>query len=288
MRYHHETMIRALGYATATAFLLVSCTKGDKVPSYLEVPSVALLTDPLVEGTASHKVQEIYTFVDDKAVGAWEFPARIPVLASGTRNLKIIAGIHRNGIGTDRIQYPFYDTWSGSVDLALEGTATVIPQFMYFPDLYYWHEAFEDAGNKFTVNTLSDTTLNTITDPAHVFEGNASAAFFLDTAHPFFLASTQEAFDAHVGPVFLELDYKCDHRFLIGVYYTVNGQVVKEPYLFIAPNGLTWNKIYVDLSLLFNTAGVSDREFYVEAQLDPTATSAAIYLDNFKVVHSGN
>lgn len=290
MRYPNETMIRALGTASVLLFL-VSCRKGDRVPAYLKVDQVTVVPTS-TQGSASHKVTALWVFSEDRAEGVWELPSRVPVLRSGTTGIKCIAGIRRNGISSDLIQYPFLATWSGSADLVPEAVTPVQPAFTYFDGLEFWIEAFEDPGYKFNVDATSDTTLLTLTDPVDVYEGNASGAFFLDTQHPFFLCSTNEDFTVPGnGPVFLEMDYRCDHRFLIGTYYTFNGLVVKEPYLFVAPTmqddgTLAWNKIYIDISARFNTSGITDKEFYIEAQLDQGATSGRVYLDNIKLIHT--
>lgn len=292
MRSFRETMFRALGSACALLLLLVSCKKDDKVPSYVEVRDPSVSADPVTEGSSSSKITELWVYLDDEALGVWEPPAKVPMLASGTRNVQLIAGIRRNGISSDIIEYPFYDTWEMPVDLVLEQTTVVEPVFTYFSGLDIWIEAFEDPGYKFTVSTESDTTLYTETDPALVFEGNASGAFYLDEQRPFFRCVTDEDFTVNgLGPVFLELDYRCDHRFLIGVYYDLAGIVVQEPYLFVAPTkrddgGMPWNKIYVDLSPLFNQGAITNREFYIESQLDIGATSAEIYLDNIKLLRN--
>ena len=285
-------MIRALGYACLLALTCASCEKDDKVPSYLYISDPQVSSDPITEGSSSEAIRTMWVYRGSEALGAWDIPSKVPVLSTGPQEMSIVAGIWRNGRSADIIQYPFYDTWTGTVDLLQEGTVTVSPIFSYFDGLDIWIEAFEDPGYKFTVSSDSDTTLYTVTNPADVFEGNASGAFYLDEQRPFFRCSTDEDFTANgIGPVFLELDYRCDHRFLIGVYYTVGGTVVQEPYLFVAPTveddgSMPWNKIYVDLSLLFNQSGISDREFYIESQLDLDATSARIQLDNIKLIRN--
>ncbi|MCB0812610.1 MAG: hypothetical protein KDB87_05520 [Flavobacteriales bacterium] len=285
-------MIRALGYACVFLLSLPSCKKDDKVPSYLEVRDPSVSADPLTEGSSSSKITEVWVYVEDEALGVWEPPARVPILASGSQRVQVIAGIRRNGISSDIIQYPFYETWEAPLDLVLQQTTVVEPVFTYFDGLDFWIEAFEDPGYKFTVAAESDTTLYTETDAGLVFEGNASGAFYLDQQRPFFRCVTDEDFTSNgTGPVFLELDYRCDHRFLIGVYYDFGGTVVQEPFLFVSSTkredgGMPWNKIHVDLSSLFNQPGISDREFYIESQLDLDATSAEFYLDNIKLVRN--
>jgi len=92
------------------------------------------------------------------------------------------------------------------------------------------------------------------------------------------------------GPVFLELDYRTDIQFTIGVLYVFNGAPNVEPFVYVAPtirpDGSTyWNKIYIDLSPVFNT-GISQRDIYIEGDLPDGNTTARVLLDDLKLVRS--
>jgi exopolysaccharide biosynthesis polyprenyl glycosylphosphotransferase len=87
-----------------------------------------------------------------------------------------------------------------------------------------------------------------------------------------------------IGPAYLELNYRCDHRFLIGGYCTVSGTVVDQPYLFVNSSGMAWKKIYVDLTPLMTIAGTTDKKFYIQAALDAGETSAEFHFDNVKLI----
>ncbi|MBK9273863.1 MAG: hypothetical protein IPM49_04895 [Flavobacteriales bacterium] len=271
--------------------LLGSCTKGDKEASYLQLGTVSVVTDPLTEGTGSNRITDLWVFVDDKALGVWESGSRLPVLREGPVVIKLIAGIPRNGIRDDRIQYPFYDTWSGAVDLTKGATVRIDPAFTYFPGNVYWIEGFEDPGFKFTRSADSDTTMVLVNDPALVLTGNGAGLIHVDPARPYVRMVSSDAFTPN-GAVFLEIDRRSDHRFLIGGLMDPSGggSPIDLPYLYVAPTlrddgGMPWSKIHVDLSSLFNAPGITNRRFYIEVQLVDGATSGTIYLDDLKVVH---
>ena len=289
-----ETMTRALRTAPLSLLCLSACRPTDHVPAYLAIDNAVVSANAMEEGSSSSKITDAWVFVNDQSTGVWEVPSKIPVLAAGTSNLKVIAGIARNGILADRVQYPFYDTWTNDLILVPEGRTEIEPVFTYFNGLWFWIEDFDDIGNTFNVEDQSDTTLVRISStisPDLVLEGDGSGAIFLDTAHTFIRIVTDEDFNpGSLVPVFMELDYRCDHRFLIGTYHTLSGTVTRTPLLFVAPTkrpdgGMPWNKIYVDLSALLSITGATDREVYVEAQLDAGTTSAQIYLDNVKLIH---
>ncbi len=285
MRPSHATIL------LLATLLAAACTKGDKEAAYLQLGAVSVSTDPLTQGSGSNRITDLWVFVDDEAVGVWEAGSRPPVLREGPATVKLVAGIPRNGMRDDRVQYPFYATWTGSVDLRKGATTTVSPSFTYFPGNTYWIEAFDDPGYKFTRSADSDTTLFLVNDPQLVLTGSASGAIHVDQDRPFVRMVSSDAFTP-TGPVFLEIDRRSDHRFLIGALLDPvgGGDPIDLPYLFVAPTlrgdgGMPWTKIYVDLSPLFNVPGTTNKRFYIEVQLVSGAASGTIYLDDIKVVH---
>lgn len=288
---NHRPMRSSVLIGSTALALLAACTKGDKEAAYLELGTVEVGTDPLVEGSGSHRITDLWVFADDEALGVWASGSRLPVLREGDVTIKLIAGIPRNGMRDDRIQYPFYATWSGSVDLQKGSTVRIDPEFAYFPNTIYWIEGFEDPGFKFTRSTESDTTMVLVSDPGLVLTGNGAGLIHVDQARPFVRMVSSDAFTPN-GAVFLEIDRKSDHRFLIGGLMdpTGGGSPIDIPYLYVAPTlrddgGMPWSKIYVDLSGLFNAPGLTNKRFYIEVQLVDGASSGSIYLDDIKLVH---
>jgi hypothetical protein len=269
--------------------VLAACEKGDKVPSYLRMDQATVNANTSIQGTSSSKIPGVWVYANDKAIGVWQVPSRLPVLGGGPIGIKVVAGIARNGVADDLVQYPFFATWETTVPGTPERTDTLRPGFEYFEGLDFWIEGFEDAGVQFLDDVDSDTALYRIVDEAQVFEGNASAGFFLDQDHGFARFYTDQDFAASDGPAYLELDYRCDHQFLIGVRYEPLGGVASNtPYLFVNPTGsgttMPWKKIYVDLSSALNNPSSAPREIYFEGQLLGGASAARIYLDNVKLV----
>ncbi|MCB0794511.1 MAG: hypothetical protein KDB88_07210 [Flavobacteriales bacterium] len=286
----HMTMFRPATLGLMALCLMPSCKKGDKEPAYVQLGTVSVAPASAAEGTGSEKITDLWVFADDEALGVWESGSRVPVLREGTTNLQLIAGIWRNGVRDDRIQYPYYATWNQSVELSRLSTFRIDPTFEYFPNVSFWIEDFESIGYRFEKD-LGDTTMNVITDPSLVFEGNASGEIYVDEDHPFVRLITSETIDIQGNePVFLELDHRNDHRFLIGTVTEAFGTVSITPYLFVAPTlradgGMPWNKIYVDLSSLLNQPGAMNKKFYIEVQLQSGYTEGTIYVDNFKLVY---
>lgn len=274
----------------AITLLLTACRKSDDVPTYVDIAAVEVSATDLQGGSTS-KITDVWVSVNDRSMGSWELPARIPVLGEGPHTLSVTAAIKRNGSYDDRLRYPYYTTWNAPVDLVPGETRTVSPVVTYEPVATFWLERFNDAGNLFSVSENSDTTLLLYTAAEHpliVLDGTSCAGFALETGRERMSIFTEEDFTPSFGAVFLELDYSTDINLTIGLNYIRDGLARSEPWVVLVPTtaegGLRWNKVYIDLSEFFNTAGITGRDFYLTAQLPSGQSTAQVYLDNVKLV----
>ncbi len=283
-------MVRPYSLLLLTTFF-ASCGKNERVPSYLEVGNVALSTTP-EQGANTTKITDAWISVDDKLIGVWELPARLPVLAEGHHRVSVTPAIKRNGMFDDRLRYPFYTTWTGEVHMTKEGTSSLSPITTYVANTEFWIEDMQDPFSRFTVSDDSDTTLLRFTpadDPDVTFvDGTPCGGFRLDAAHRRIRIFTDEDFDVYGGPVFLEFDHRNDVTITVGALYTYNGTSYAEPWVIVSPtlkdNGsMPWSKIHVDLSTVFNTA-IAQRDIYLEASLPDGRSAAQVYFDNVKLL----
>ena len=266
---------------------LSSCEKDGSTPSFIRILEPKARTADGSEVVPS-AVTDMWVYANDEAIGVWQENRRIPVLSEGSTNIKIVAGVRRNGITQDRVQYPFYATWSQDVELTLGQEVVMQPVFSWYAEPI-WEEGFETSGFQFDFSE-GGLDLQFVTDPDDVLRGQRSAAIVLDSAHAFFRAVTTAAptFPNGTAATFLEFDHKSDKRFVVGVKYD-NGQAYTVPYVVVNPTGSTgsgqpWKHMYIDLSSAWGTGGSVNRQFYIEAQLEGAET-ARIILDNMTVHH---
>ena len=168
-------LIRKLTFLSIVLYItLQGCNKADNaqtIPAYIVVNEFTLSTTS-VQGTNSHQITDAWIFVDDKLMGVFELPARVPTLSTGQQNVKIFAGIKNNGQSDDRVRYPFYTNYDATVDLIPDSSITINPSIGYIADLDIWEENFEDGGISFSKTSLSDT--NFTQDNTDPFEGSKS------------------------------------------------------------------------------------------------------------------
>lgn len=288
-----ETMIRPFRNGALLLLLFASCEESGTVPSYLELSKFSVASDPVSEGANTSNIPISWVYVNDQLLGVWESASEVPVIPNGEVNVKLRAGVHRNGVSSEPVQYPFYQLLSLGAQLAPDRGTPVQAVFTYQPDLDIWHAPFDDVDMPFTFDVASDTVL--LHRDSAMYASDAqdgygdAAAFYLDVDHPKIRAVSFENVDLEaIGTCWLELDYRTDVRLLLGMYYTSGGLVQDEPYVYIAPSkrddgGMPWKKIYIDLTP-FTAQNTSDRKFYISAQLEGGATAAQGWIDNVKIV----
>lgn len=282
-------------------FVLSSCYKfeGEQtIPSFVTIDSVSIETNYSEEGTSSQAITDVWVYVDDGLIGAFELPATVPVLAAGDHKLEIRPGIKLNGISSTRVPYPFYqpilyDNFNFVPDSVLT-LADLITE--YYSNLEFaWLEDFETSGISLVENLGSDTIIQRTTpagnSEAFSFDNSKySGVVHLTTERPIWTALSFNQFQnqAQGTLVLLEMNFKTDNYMNIGVLVLENGQYLKIP-LLVLNHSEDWTKIYVNLGPNLSLhPGAKIYQIYFESGLETGKTEASIYLDNIKLIYRSN
>lgn len=271
-------------------FLFYGCKK-DKLkapPVFFVQPQTIAVSSSSLQGSSSHKITDLWYYVNNQFKGAIPAGNILPVPSSGSTQIKIFPGIKNNGISATRIPYPFYEPIE--IDTTVENGITINRNF-YFNyksgTVFHWIENFEGFGSSSGVTITkandSDTMfaiLDKVVNPfADVFEGNKCLYFGLDdtrrNAH--FNSAALYNLPKSGAPVYLEINYKCNQPFSVGIY---NGLYT---YVVAAINtSENWNKIYIQLSsgVGNNTSTLSGLFISAIKQTD----HPEFYIDNLKIV----
>ncbi len=274
-----------------------SCTKNESAPSWLKIDHFDLTSIAAFEGENSQNITDAWIYMDGQAIGVFELPCKVPILAEGTHNFTIYAGVKENGISDTRVKYPFYTSWQGDIDLVKDDTVEVNPDITYKSGLNFsLLEDFEDAGIDLGADPISDTPFVFIyesIDPDIVEWGDKCGGVFLTATDTLFKALTSLDMDLPQGgsPVWLEIDYMNSNSIAMGVIdegpsgTNVHGLLVllnsQEA------SQAKWKKIYINLTddVSYYVSATSF-EIYLLALLDDANPSGAfIYMDNIKIVH---
>jgi hypothetical protein len=269
----------------------------EPVPAYIHIQKISVTTDASVEGSNSSKITDAWVYIDGKLVGIYELPATFPVIAEGSHQLLIKAGIKVNGISATRAPYPFYDSYKQTITLTAGTTSHIQPVVQYVSGIDWsgpniWMENFEDNdGIKLMESpTGSDTNMVRFTSAAahpDVFEGIGSGIVHVSAAYPKFenINDLPVVLPRGDSPVFLELDYKCNYDFVVGIFAHDNSG--SNQYKVINVNASpNWNKIYIYMSPTVSAA-TNAVDYNVFVGMLNTSGSNGLYLalDNIKLVH---
>ncbi|MEC7950668.1 MAG: hypothetical protein VX190_04850 [Bacteroidota bacterium] len=264
-------------------------------PEVLRVSEYDLLTTP-AQGTAEHKVEEVWVYSATDVVGVYPLPATVALPAGEPQTLTLVPGIRANGVAATRRTYPFYEVNRVDID---GDPGTELDHA--FGGGYVSTDALEtkvilaedfESANRFLESSNSNVEVQRTLDAANVFEGNGSGYIRMDSAHTQLNAATHEQFYdlPRDRPVYLEFHYKCDVGFVVGLEVFGGSQAGRLPILVLNPTcdaaGCEWNKIYLDLyPALSSMPDAGSFEIGLNASIPADGTEGNIWIDNFKFVH---
>lgn len=241
-----------------------------------------------VHGSSSHKITDLWYYTNNQFQGAYPSGNTLPIVSSGSTKITVFAGIKNNGISATRQPYVFYESIEIDTNVAAGNTFNRNFTFKYKDACkFQWLEDFEGFGTTSGISiiksTNSDTTytiLNKSINPnADVFEGSKCFYFALDANRQVAQFQSTATFSLPKGgaPVYLEINYKCNQSFDIGVYngftYTYVSTVNDSP---------DWNKIYIQLSAGVTLTQASSVGLFFKAvkQVD----NPEFFIDNIKII----
>lgn len=259
----------------------------EEIPSYIRINTVSLSTTS-AEGSSSHKITDAWIFIDGELIGGYELPCTIPILKEGNHTIMIRAGVKQNGLSSLRAIYPFYKGWESSINLTRGSITEVAPAFTYFPATnFIWHCGFESW------STYDDVTANYF--PGLVIQESGIGAFEGSSGHitlsemnNYCHVQSSDSFLLDPGhELYLELNYKCDQPFSIGLSYantSTNGLLHLE-WMEVAPSA-EWNKLYVRLNdVLYGQQLSFEYHVYFRMSKPASPTETHIWLDNLKLIN---
>lgn len=296
MRVSLRAAFRMMLFAFVIGLLNAGCYKFDgeqTVPAYLRIDTIRFTTDYAAQGSSTHNITDAWVYVNGQLIGAFELPATFPVLARGKQRLEIRPGIKLNGIAATRVPYPFMKPIVvENFNFFEDSIVRINPQTTYYENLrFLWKEDFERTSLTLEKTNQSDTSIYR-TEPANNPEawlsGNSAHSGFvhLEGSRKFFRVMSFQGFNlpGNGSPVFLELDYKCDKAFGVGVLARINNTIETFPLLVVNKNPV-WNKIYINLTPIASTYNTAEYfKIYFESELG-TETEARFYFDNIKLIH---
>jgi hypothetical protein len=280
-------------------FLLfgLSCNKSKQAAKpafFLQVPSVSVdvpTTASTPTNSASQKITDLWFYVNGKFQGAYQIGRKMPVPSLVNATIDILAGINRDGISDKKVSYPFYNRLTFDTSGANGSTIEKKLVFSYRSDaVIRFFESFEGFGSTtgitFKKSFSTDTTFSILTGNNAAFEGTRCLSIGVDNARTYANIETINsnfALPRNSEFVYLELNYKCNQAFEVGVYkngqYNVAGGINASS---------EWNKIYIHLATAVTTLPINNNDqtcgFFIRMIKSSDVNTGNLLIDNVKIV----
>ncbi len=265
--------------------VLSSCKKlvpADKA-FFIQSSNVSVSTNTVSNSTfVTHNITDFWLYTNGKFQGVYPVGNLMPIVTNGEKTkINILGGIKNNGISDTRISWVFYDFIT--IDTLIESGVTIKRPFNFkynSNNVFVWQEDFE--GNGFTLinSSISNTTLIPVYQPDAI--GTRATKMALTGNQTLGLAESSIPYVLPTGSsnVYLEIDYKCNQEFEVGLMGT-NDDL--KPAIFVTPKN-NWSHIYIQLSNSVS-AGTVSSSYRVYFKLVKTVDNPVLYLDNIRLIH---
>ena len=284
--------MRTILFFSVFILMLTSCTKNNPDPSWLEVNEWTLLQNANSQyptGELTHNFTDAWVLIDDKIIGVFEVPFKIPILRSGKVNIKIIPAIRNNGIAATKKIYPFVERYEINTELVQNETVIINPTTQYVNVTKFWLEDFEDASLKIQNDPNSAASILKGNDPSILSWGNYYGIINLTPTDSSWVGYTDDMYLPKGEEVYLEMDYYNTKSLITGVLAISPSGVFNNTNVMLNlqdPATVKWKKIYIDLrEIISNSASGAYFKQSFEAQIGYDLSEGFIILDNIKVVH---
>ena len=262
--------------------ILSSCQKeeSDGIPTYIKVESIYL------DGNDSTlNITDSWIYMNGQLQGAYELPAKFPVLEQGNTNIKVYAGIKNNGIASDRVIYPFYSADTMNKLLTVNSTTEIMPTVNIKENI---DGQFDDFDNGYSFNY--DTCFQVLTGGPFGKYGSlslsdSSSILLTEINYKDFPLSFDNV-PQQGSPTYIELDYKNNTSFLVGMYINFpNSPTLEKGLLWINPKE-DWHKIYIDLTQTVSEAiGAETFSIFIKMQRNSILNENRLDFDNIRIIH---
>ncbi len=255
-------------------------------PTYIQIDTILLNSVYSVSGSSSNKITDAWVIVDGEYLGTFPVPGKFPIADGGTHSITIRAGIMEDGISSLRSAYVKFTSFDTTMNMTVGETYSIVPRVAYesvnnYPNM----EDFDDATLDLVSTSAGNTPVTIITSPdPNVFENNSGKVTLADTNTVLEIASAAPFTLPLNTLTYVELNYKSEIDFVVGVYVTA-GSVYKQDLLSIRASSI-WKKIYININDLGGVVSNGTAyKIYIHADKPASMTSAVLYFDNFKVIY---
>lgn len=277
-----------------TCLLLVALLSFTGCPADLEMAPAIIVLDGFnfdagnIPGGSTSDITEVWAFNGSVFIGAFPFPARIPVLAAGPTEIRLEAGIRQNGISSTPDFYEFYTPVELTLDLVPGEAIDLGTRTIGYKDnvKFGFIEDFEADRDRVFINQIRGASALAPQQEV-VRTGSFSGKITLTVDDNESLLSTELSFSDLLDErpyVWLEMDFRSEAPTRFGISGNVGFETLRsfDPGFFPRDE---WTKIYFNMSETIFRSEIEDYNFDLNAILPVDLTEGCVYLDNIKLLY---
>jgi hypothetical protein len=272
-------------------FFLSGCVKNNPDPSWIEINQFTIESNPQLTGgegkLTDHGLTNAWVYVNEKLIGVFELPCKVPILMTGTAHVRLYPAILKNGSSATKHIYPFTDSYETTIELVQNGSVTINPITRYKTGTTFWVEDFEGSSVKLADGTNTQTSMLVDSDGP-----NRYGRVLLNSGASFWSAYTKkseddEGFTFPLGSeIYVEFD--CKNTSLIEtqfIYGKSDGSVLEQIQVGVPPSGGNWKKLYVELTEVVRGSGGFIFWFGFSSRLGEGNSEDLVLIDNIKIIY---
>lgn len=295
-QYVYRNAIRLAAFSLIPLGLGLGCAKEkSRIPTWIQVDSLGLTTTP-AQGSNSHRFTDAWVYADGNLVGAFELPARVPVLpqGEGSTNIIVYPGVQLNGLTALRTPYLKTVRYESEINLIPGETVAINPTYAYDTLVsFIYQENFEGFGSSVDRSEGAYGEFEVKQDnPATAFEGGGCGIIRHSGAeNTITQIETNTWFTlpkGDVGGIFFEFNYNCNTSFTVSLLCrpAAGGIDTKTGIIGLNATYGEWKKIYIALSPVVNgyTIGNQFKPVIGYTRQTDIATQE-VYIDNLKILY---
>jgi len=275
-------------FLIAGVFLSTGCADdASETPSFIKIDTVIVdSTDFDRYGSIRHKINFAFVYIDDNLQGAYQLPAKFPVIGEGPKKITIYAGVAEFGNGSVITRYMFYNSYTVNDTLVLMDTLVLNPHVQYdtLTTVVFNVQDFDTHPGDFILSSGSSGDYQASFDDIDPAAEGLCAYMHMsaDTAGTICTIESATAITVPKGAVgyFLEIDYKCNAPFFFDIktstgYRSIIGFNTKN----------TWNKAYINITYAMDVTPGTDVKLIFKMNRDITILDQEVLIDNIKLIY---
>jgi hypothetical protein len=258
----------------------------EATPTYIHIDSFQLSPDSVRGTTSSNDINTVWVYFDQRLVGAFDLPCTVPIINKTGGVVSLQAGIAVGGLTNFQVSYPFYRPDTFSLSPAPGKVVVRKPTVALYQNAVVYTVSNFDIGSTNFSSVYGGLSIGLTSIDSERFNGNSSGVIRLRAPND---TTTEDVcvipFEIPINrDAYLELNYKCDVPFYVGMRSNVSGANIMTYLSGIYPSN-KWRKFYLSLKDFVAQYPGDNYSLFIKATLPAGSTKGKVLLDDIQVVH---